>query len=429
MGENNNENIGDEFIIQNKRKTLSTTTIKRETQQQVPPIFELLLNSDESSSASLRSATVWGEEKCIVRCAIGEESRRAFIPSTLLLHKNGKKVGIIEEESGGSIAYEFIPWEEENKKLNKQNIKKPILFHCSAEIFPDEAKLLRKGRRHFPQITNKNVIYQRTLKMTPKIGTIPCENNYNKCKNGGLCFEMNNNGSKFCLCPEKYGGRYCEQWIGNGIFFKSTFLPISTICLTSLIAFLLLIIIILSLFLIKEKRKLSKKRKNIIKFEENGKIENNSINLNEKENESTPLEYFYNKEDDPFDNKFLTVKENQQKQQQNNYLLPLSPIPSIASPSLSRIPRLYSTPQIKRTTKEIDFQEKEEINFEEEKHSNSSNNQSSESGGEYDNLQKLCEEIQKQKNVLETKRMECKQNNNGGSAYMNLILLGKGENE
>jgi len=59
-------------------------------------------------------------------------------------------------------------------------------------------------------------------------------------------------------------------------------LPISTICLTSLIAFLLLIIIILSLFLIKEKRKLSKKRKNIIKFEENGKIENNSINLNEK---------------------------------------------------------------------------------------------------------------------------------------------------
>jgi len=98
-----------------------------------------------------------------------------------------------------SIAYEFIPWEEENKKLNKQNIKKPILFHCSAEIFPDEAKLLRKGRRHFPQITNKNIIYQRTLKMTPKIGTIPCENNYNKCKNGGLCFEMNNNGSKFCL--------------------------------------------------------------------------------------------------------------------------------------------------------------------------------------------------------------------------------------
>uniref|UniRef100_A0A915LDR0 Uncharacterized protein n=1 Tax=Meloidogyne javanica TaxID=6303 RepID=A0A915LDR0_MELJA len=254
---------------------------------------------NESSSASLRSATVWGEEKCIVRCAIGEESRRAFIPSTLLLHKNGKKVGIIEEESGGSIAYEFIPWEEENKKLNKQNIKKPILFHCSAEIFPDEAKLLRKGRRHFPQITNKN------------------------------------------------------------------------------------------------------------------------------ENESTPLEYFYNKEDDPFDNKSLTIKDNQQ-QQQNNYLLPISPIPSITSPSLSRIPRLYSTPQIKRTTKEI---EKEEINFEEEKHSNSSNNQSSESGGEYDNLQKLCEEIQRQKNVLETKRMECKQNNNGGSAYMNLILLGKGENE
>jgi len=109
MGENNNENIGDEFIIQNnKRKTLSTTTIKRETQQQVPPIFELLLNSDESSSASLRSATVWGEEKCIVRCAIGEESRRAFIPSTLLLHKNGKKVGIIEEESGGRFCEYFL---------------------------------------------------------------------------------------------------------------------------------------------------------------------------------------------------------------------------------------------------------------------------------------------------------------------------------
>ncbi|CAK5075722.1 unnamed protein product [Meloidogyne enterolobii] len=360
MGENNNENIGDEFIIQNnKQKTLSTsTTIKRETQQQVPPIFELLLNSDESSSASLRSATVWGEEKCIVRCAIGEESRRAFIPSTLLLHKNGKKVGIIEEESGGSIAYEFIPWEEENKKLttnNKQNInKKPILFHCSAEIFPDEAKLLRKGRRHFPQITNKNLIYQRTLKMTPKIGTIPCENKNNKCKNGGLCLEMNNNGSRFCLCPDKYGGRYCEQWVGNGVFFNSTFLPISTICLTSLIAFLLLIIIILSLFLIKEKRKLSKRRKNIIKFEEKEKIENNSINLNEKENESTPLEYFYNKEDDPFDNKSLTIKENNNNiTNQHNYLLPLSPIPSIASPSLSRIPRLYSTPQIKRATKEI----------------------------------------------------------------------------
>ncbi|CAK5051649.1 unnamed protein product [Meloidogyne enterolobii] len=74
-----------------------------------------------------------------------------------------------------------------------------------------------------------------------------------------------------------------------------------------------------------------------------------------KENESTPLEYFYNKEDDPFDNKSLTIKENNNitNQQQNNYLLPLSPIPSIASPSLSRIPRLYSTPQIKRTTKEI----------------------------------------------------------------------------
>uniref|UniRef100_A0A1I8C2W6 Uncharacterized protein n=1 Tax=Meloidogyne hapla TaxID=6305 RepID=A0A1I8C2W6_MELHA len=177
-----------------------------ETQSSSSPNFwRLLLNADGSSSASLRSATVWGGEKCIVRCGIGEESRRAFIPSTLLLHKNGKRVGIIEDESGGSIAYEFIPWEEEikqnqkeNKIKNNQN-KKPILFHCSAEIFPDEA-FKRKGRRHFPQ-TSKNIIYQRTLRMTPKIGSIPCENNIkgNYCKNEGFCFEMNNNGSRHCL--------------------------------------------------------------------------------------------------------------------------------------------------------------------------------------------------------------------------------------
>ncbi|KAF7629991.1 hypothetical protein Mgra_00009020 [Meloidogyne graminicola] len=391
--EKNIEIIGDEFLIQqNDKKRMLTTTTKiiKETQQQISPIYELILNSDESSSASLRLANIWRKEKCLIRCAIGDESRQSFIPSTLLLHKNGKKVGNFEEENDGSISYEFIPWEEENN-LNK----KPILFHCSAEIFPDEAK--RKGRRHFPQFT-KNTIYQRTLKIIPKIGTFPCENKGNNnyyCKNGGICFEMNNN------------------------LINSTFLPFSTLGISSLISFLILIILILNLFLIKEKRKTTKMRKNILKFN------NNCINLknDEKENENTPLEYFYNKKDDPCDNKSSIENNNQQK-----YLLPSSPIPQILSPSLSRIPRLYSTPQIKR--KEIEnIQEKEELNFEEENNSknNSSNESSSASGGEYDNLEKLCEEIQKQKMYLKQKRMECKQNNNK-STYMNLVLLEKGEN-
>jgi hypothetical protein len=131
-----------------------------------------------------------------------------------------------------SISYEFVPWADDaipnretsstkgqmqtshfgspspagqrgrivrqkQKKQRKKKIQqKPILFHCSASIFPLEAQ--KRGRLPLANT------HQRTLKMTPWQGKMQSVSDCPPeaegfCRNGGKCVQIEPDGARYCL--------------------------------------------------------------------------------------------------------------------------------------------------------------------------------------------------------------------------------------
>ncbi|KAL3086590.1 hypothetical protein niasHT_037716 [Heterodera trifolii] len=405
---NDNANGANDALIM---RGTNQPTEEEEQQQQIVPVYELLLSSDDSPSASLRVASVPDDQRVDIRCAIAMESTHAFIPGTLTLHKNGKRVGTTADDGTvftrrtvtveNSLNYNFVPWhrrtkpsgqsvddviilgkESNEQKTNwqkqrhseKEQLKKrghhrakkhktksnsssvfsssdhSVIFHCSALARPSEAR--RRGR-----VPRAN-LYQRTLKMTRSIGadssppnavSCPMGISPRRCLNGGVCVQQTTDAADkhFCQCAKGFDGRNCERaTTPRGIVPNSA--PFVLCVSFLLVAFFLFVAVAFGLALFREKRR---KRSRTMKT---------TINRLEDINENsaqTPFEQIYEAAD---------------------YLREQSPIPTI-----------YSTMSNGQKTKP-----KMRIYSE---------------GGGYDNLEKLREEIRRQKAELEGKRRKGKE--------------------
>ncbi|KAI3411903.1 hypothetical protein GPALN_001963 [Globodera pallida] len=363
-----------------------------EEQQQIVPVYELLLSSDDSPSASLRVAPVHDGQSVNIRCAIATNSAHAFIPGTLTLHKNGKRVGTTADDGTvftrrtvtveNSLNYAFAPWPTHRRKQSnaladdvvvssrlsneskgnyhekewhgqiRRRIFPPadssVIFHCSALARPGEAR--RRGR-----VPGAN-LYQRTLKITRAIGakrepfvpdTMPCPAGIasRQCRNAGACVQQTTGDSDkhFCECAKGFSGRSCEQFTAGEVFESASPMALCVSLLVSL--FLFLAVVALGLALSRQKRC---RRSRTVKA-----MVNRLNDINES-GERTPFEQIYD------------VADNIREQ---------SPIPALYS-------AMSSNGQKSEQKRRI----------------------CSDGGGGYDNLDRLREEIRRQKAALEGRR-------------------------
>uniref|UniRef100_A0A914IAG1 EGF-like domain-containing protein n=1 Tax=Globodera rostochiensis TaxID=31243 RepID=A0A914IAG1_GLORO len=394
---------GNAFMVPKMKPT-------EEEQQQILPVYELLLSSDDSPSASLRVAPVHDGQSVNIRCAIATNSAHAFIPGTLTLHKNGKRVGTTADDGTvftrrtvtveNSLNYAFAPWpahrrkqsnvpaddvvissrlsneskgnyhekewhgnsqfrhkrrhhrtKKQKERSNSSSYFPPadssVIFHCSALARPGEAR--RRGR-----VPGAN-LYQRTLKITRAIGAkrelsvpdpMPCPADITsrQCRNAGACVQQatGNSDKHFCECAKGFSGRSCEQFTAGKVFESASPMALCVSLLVSLFLFLAVVALGLALFRQKQRCRRSRTVKAMV----------NRLNDINESGERTPFEQIYD------------VADNVRDQ---------SPIPALSAMSNGQ-----KSEQKRRIC--------------------------SDGGGGYDNLDRLREEIRRQKAALEGRR-------------------------